>query len=68
LDEQLEYDPTNIIMPSASFNKTIVGYYDIKGMRLSEPPSLGRTGRPHSQGIYIVRYSDGTSKVIVCNR
>jgi spore coat protein CotH len=59
LDEQLEYDPTNIIMPSASFNKTIVGYYSIKGMRLSQPPR---------QGICIVRYSDGTSKVIIRNR
>lgn len=59
MDEQLEYDPTNMMIPSDSFNKTIVGYYNIKGIRLSQPPR---------QGLYIIRFSDGTSKVIIVNR
>lgn len=61
MDEQLEYDSTAGVYfsPTDNFQKEITGYYNMKGVRLSTPPH---------QGIYIIRYKDGTSKVVVRNR
>ncbi|MCR4957902.1 MAG: CotH kinase family protein [Prevotella sp.] len=56
MDEQLDYDPTGIVLPSPAFNKQIVGYYTLKGERISAP-------RPKE--IIIVRYSDGTARKIL---
>lgn len=57
MDEQLDYSTiiSGIDNSTDDFRKTIIGYYNIKGMRLSQPPS---------KGIYIVRFKDGTSTVI----
>ena len=55
MDLQLDYDPSGIIMPSADFNKRIVGYYTLKGERIKTPS--------HNT-IVIVRYSDGTARKI----
>jgi spore coat protein CotH len=55
MDEQLEYDPSGIMVPSANFNKQIVGYYTLKGERID---------KPHGHSIIIVRYSDGTARKI----
>jgi spore coat protein CotH len=55
MDEQLAFDPTSIIIPSDSFNKDIVGYFNLKGMRLSQPSR---------REFCIVRFKDGSSKLI----
>ena len=53
MDEQLEYNSSGIILPSANLNKRIVGYYTLKGERIETP---------RANTIIIVRYSDGTSR------
>lgn len=55
MDEQLEYDSSGIILPSADFKKRIVGYYTLKGERVEVPPV---------NSIIIVHYSDGTFRKI----
>ena len=55
IDEQLDYDKSGIIQPSSDFNKRIVGYYTLKGERIASP---------RRNSITIVRYSDGTSRIM----
>ena len=56
LDEQLEFDQTGITIPTPSINKQINGFYNLSGMRLQQSPR---------KGTYIVRYSDGSSRVFI---
>jgi hypothetical protein len=57
LDEQLDYDKDAYatFIPDGSFKKEITGYYNLQGIRLTEPPR---------KGIFIVRYKDGSSRKI----
>jgi len=57
MDEQLEFDSSSGVsfLPNNDFQKEITGYYDIKGIRLTTPPR---------QGIFIVRFKDGTSRLM----
>lgn len=53
MDKQLGYDPTSAQPVMAEERpRTVTGYYTLDGIRLDSPP----------HGIYIVRYSDGTSR------
>ena len=55
MDQQLEYDPTGVVVPTAEMNKEIVGDYNLQGIQLPKP----------QPGIVIVRYKDGTSQKVV---
>jgi hypothetical protein len=55
MDEQLEYGAnSSVVAPSASFKGSVTGYFNLQGMRLDEPPR---------QGLFLVRFSDGTSRI-----
>ena len=52
MDEQLDYDPSNIIIPDAEMKKQVTGYYSLSGTRLKTLPR---------NGFVIIRFNDGTT-------
>lgn len=56
LDQQLEFDQTGITMPGTTISQQISGYYSLSGIRQQQRPQ---------KGACIVRYSDGSSRVIL---
>lgn len=57
MDEQLDCDMNSVCMITTdnSFKKRIIGYYNIKGQKLSRP----------CKGLCIVCYADGTTREVV---
>ena len=56
MDDQLDFDVnSSIMMPDAEMDKEIAGYYTLQGIPISSPPR---------QGIFVIRYKDGTSRKV----
>ena len=54
LDDQLGYDATGITRPQENVGKQMDSYYNLNGVRVNKPQS----------GPVIVRYKDGTSRLV----
>lgn len=54
LDEQLGFYTTGITLPQESVGKVVSGYYNLQGVKQERP----------ERGPVIVRYNDGTSRVV----
>jgi YD repeat-containing protein len=54
MDRQLGYDAQGITRPHEPLGKQVAGYYNLQGLKTS----------PATNGPVIVRFNDGTSRII----